>query len=464
MNPTQFILEIQQKNKKMINSELKNICVKPNTSMKEVLKKIESNGKNGVFVVDKNFILKGIITDSDIRKKVLETKFNKLNFAKDIMKKKILSIQEKDSSKSAQVLINSSKILIPILKNKKLVSFCHIHDLESLIKKNEKKKILIIGGLGYIGSLLTKKLLSKGYNVNILDKKLYGNPFNKIKNKKLNITIGDCFSKKSLSLALEGCSSVVHLGEIVGDPAVALNTKNSIKNNYEATNFVLNECFKQKIERFIFTSSCSVYGYSDKICSEKSKLNPVSLYAKCKIACEEQILSHTSNKFSRTIIRLATVHGDSLRKRFDLVVNRFLAFGLQKKNITIFGEKNWRPLVSVDDVVKSIIIILNSPKNKINNQIFNVGSSKENFTIGDIANKIKKNTNCNLKFIPQVDDPRSYIVSFKKIEKVLKFKPSLTLNQSIKKMYRIYKNKKIKLRNINFFNDKKIKFLLNNKN
>ncbi len=447
----------------MINSELKNLCVNTLTPLSEVLFKIQKYGKNGVFVVDKNLNLKGIITDSDIRKKILEKKFHKLKYAKDIMKKKNFSIQQNNAHKSAQILINTSKILIPILRNKKIVDFCHIQELENLIINNSKKKILIIGGLGYIGSLLTKKLLEIGYHVNILDKNLYGNPL-KSRSKNLKIFIGDCFSKKNLSKALKGCSSVVHLGEIVGDPAVALNEKNSIKNNYEATNFVLNECLKHRIERFIFTSSCSVYGYSHKVCNEKSKLNPVSLYAKCKIACEEQILSYNSDYFTRTILRLATVHGDSLRKRFDLVVNRFLAFGLKKKEITIFGEKNWRPLISVNDVVKSIIKVLSSPKKKVKNQIFNVGSSNENFTIGHIAKVINKNSGCKLKFIPQIDDPRSYIVSFKKIEKMLKFKPSLRLDKSIKNMIKIYKNKKLQLNNRNYFNDKKIKYLLNKRN
>tara|TARA_B110000211_G_scaffold228514_1_gene284842 strand:- start:886 stop:2232 length:1347 start_codon:yes stop_codon:yes gene_type:complete len=448
----------------MIDIELKNICVNPNSSMKEVLNKIQKNGKNGVFVINKNFLLKGIITDADIRKKILEDKFNNINFAKDIMQKKISSIQHKNISKCDHILINSTKILMPILKNRKLVDYCHIDDLKCLVKKKEKKKILIIGGLGYIGSILVKNLISKGYYVNILDKNLYGNPFNKSKIKNLNIIIGDCFSKKKLSLALAGCTSVVHLGEIVGDPAVALNMKNSIKNNFEATDFVLNECLKNKVERFIFTSSCSVYGYSNKVCTEKSKLNPVSLYAKCKIACEEQILSHSSKKITSTIIRLATVHGDSLRKRFDLVVNKFFIFGLLKKKITLFGEKNWRPLVSVDDVVKSIIIILNSPKTKISRQILNVGFSQENFTIGDIAKKIKKIINFDFKIVPQLEDTRSYKVSFKKIEKYFKFKPTLTLNQSLKKMKDVYYNKKINLNNINFYNEKKIKFLLNKKN
>ena len=107
---------------------------------------------------------------------------------------------------------------------------------------------------------------------------------------------------------------------------------------------------------------------------------------------------------------------------------------------------------------------MSSPKKKVKNQIFNVGSSNENFTIGHIAKVINKNSGCKLKFIPQIDDPRSYIVSFKKIEKMLKFKPSLRLDKSIKNMIKIYKNKKLQLNNRNYFNDKKIKYLLNKRN
>ena len=146
----------------------------------------------------------------------------------------------------------------------------------------------------------------------------------------------------------------------------------------------MNECLKNGIERFIFTSSCSVYGFSKKICNENSSLNPVSLYAKCKVACEETILSHTSNIFTPTILRLATAYGPSLRNRFDLVVNKFVAYALKLKKIKIFGEKNWRPLVHVDDIADGIILVLKSPEGKVRNQIFNLGANTENYKIGYI--------------------------------------------------------------------------------
>ena len=118
-----------------------------------------------------------------------------------------------------------------------------------------------------------------------------------MKNKKLKIFYGDCNDKIILRKALKGCTDVIHLGEIVGDPAVKLNKNFLIKNNYESTVLLVSECQKFKINKFIFASSCSVYGQSKLKCKETSKLNPISLYAKCKIECEKTILS-----FDKTIL------------------------------------------------------------------------------------------------------------------------------------------------------------------
>ena len=439
-----------------MDKELKKICVYKYTSIKEVLKQIQKSGKNGAFVIEKDFKLIGIITDSDIRKSILTGKFKKIKCAKDIMTRNFYYVKHNEIHKSHEKLIRSSKILLPILKKKKLISYVHISNLIS--KKN--KRVLIIGGFGFIGSVLSKKLLDYGYQVNILDKNLYGNPFKKHNyGKRLNIILGDCNSKSDLNRSLSGCTDVIHLGELVGDPAVALNTEFSVKNNYEATNLLINECLKRGIERFIFTSSCSVYGFSKKICNENSSLNPVSLYAKCKVACEETILSHTSNIFTPTILRLATAYGPSLRNRFDLVVNKFVAYALKLKEIKIFGEKNWRPLVHVDDITDGIILVLKSPEDKVRNQIFNLGGNTENYKIGYIAEIIKQFYNFKKIIIPQTEDPRSYRVSFDKIKKKLNFKIKKRLKPAIKSMINNFKKKEINLKNPNYFNDQKLKIL-----
>ena len=453
----------------ILGKSLKNMLVYPSTKIDKIIKLIQISGYNGVFVVTRtNFIL-GLITDADIRKLFLNRKYSKILKASDIMNKKFLSINEQPTEEDYfKILINSEKVIIPILKKKKIVNFIHVNDLKfkkRIIKKNkqEKKKILIIGGLGFIGSVLTEILLKNNYKVNILDINFYGKFLKKnvIKNPNLKIIIGDCFNKKNISRAIKGCSDVVHLGEIVGDPAVSLNTKFSLRNNFENTNFVVSECIKNNINKFVFASSCSVYGSSELKCDEKSKLNPVSLYAKCKIECEKVILSYKSSNFCPTILRLSTVYGDSPRKRFDLVVNRFTIMALLKKHISLFGGSSWRPLISVQDVSNAFFKVLKANNKKVKNEIFNVGGHNENYKIIDIVHLIKKNINLSFSHTKQIGDRRNYKVSFKKIKNVLSFRTKDNLEKVIKDMIKKYRKLNFNPNNVNFYNDSKIRKILN---
>ena len=133
-------------------------------------------------------------------------------------------------------------------------------------------------------------------------------------------------------------------------------------------------------------------------CHENSKLNPVSLYAKCKRECEKSILAFKSKKFCPVILRLSTVYGDSPRKRFDLVVNRFVVMAIKKIKINLFGASSWRPFISVNDVSRVLIKVLKADNNLVRNQIFNVGGNKENYRIMDIINMIKRKFQLNLNF------------------------------------------------------------------
>ena len=150
------------------------------------------------------------------------------------------------------------------------------------------------------------------------------------KNKNLKIFYGDCSNKQKLKQSIKNCTDVIHLGEIVGDPAVNINENFSIKNNYENTVFVVSECIKNKINKFIFASSCSVYGDSKVKCSETSKLNPVSLYAKCKIECEKSILSFKTDEFLSCNPKTSTVYGDSQEKDLTLLLTDSFLWQLRK--------------------------------------------------------------------------------------------------------------------------------------
>lgn len=440
-----------------------NVVVQENSTISSIIKKINQNGKNGVFVSNKKKKIVGIITDADIRKKLLQDKILVNQRASSIMEKNFYSIPFSKRNKKKKLLLESNKILIPILKNNFLKDFAHLSDIMS--KNNSaKKKILVIGGLGYIGSVLIDHLLKKNYSVNILDINFYGCNLSKktLKNSALKIFYGDCNSLKKLRKAIKGCTDVIHLGEIVGDPAVSLDRNFSIKNNYDSTVAVVSECLKNKIDKFIFASSCSVYGSSTKECCEKSKLNPVSLYARCKIECEKTILSFKKNSFCPVILRLSTVYGDSPRKRFDLVVNRFILMAIKKIRINLFGGSSWRPFISVNDVSRAILKILTSKNDVVSRQIFNLGGDKENYRIKDIIHEIKKKIKVNFKVTKQVDDKRNYKVSFKKIQKKINFQPKDNLKKSIAELLNKYKKSKINISNINYYNDKKISKILIN--
>jgi len=458
-------MEILQKKKSM---NKKKIFVGKNISLIKAISLINKNSINGVFVINKKKQVIGILMDSDIRKYLLH-KTNITNIkVKDIMKVNFYFLNNKNKIDKKKELIRSNKILIPILnQNKTLKDYIHIKDFFLDNKsKIDKKKVLVIGGFGYIGSILVETLINNDFEVNVLDKNLYGNYINKkvLKNKRLKIFIGDCFDRLKLRSSLIGVQDVIHLGEIVGDPAVNVNRKFSIKNNFVNTNLLLNECVKFNIRKFIFASSCSVYGDSMKLCRETSKTNPVSLYAECKLACEEQILSFSKIKrFEPIILRISTVHGLSNRLRFDLAANRFTLFALKNKLIKLFGEESWRPFIHVKDVSNIFFQFLISNKKNLHNQIYNLGFDDENYKIIDIIKILQR----KLKFDVVKDkvfvDRRNYFVSFKKLHNKILIKKKYTLKKSIYEMMRFFKNKKIKITNDIYHNDKAIIKLLTKK-
>jgi nucleoside-diphosphate-sugar epimerase len=446
-----------------MSEKLKNVTVYENDKIRDVLVKINKNGFNGVFVINKNNKLVGVITDSDVRKNLLKNKLNVNSKAITITQKKFIKIPASKVEDSKKILLQSNKMLLPIIEKNKLIDFIHTSDLFQ--KKKIIKKILVIGGLGYIGSILIKDLLKLNYHVNILDINYYGCHLDKktMLSPKLKIFYGDCDNKKILDKAMNECSDVIHLGEIVGDPAVNIDQNFSIKNNFENTVFVMSECIKKKINKFIFASSCSVYGNVAYECNEKSKLNPVSLYAKCKRECEKSILAFKSKECCPVILRLSTVYGDSPRKRFDLVANRFVIMAIKKIKISLFGASSWRPFISVNDVSRVLIKVLNAENKIVRNQIFNVGGNKENYRIMDIINTIKKYIPINYEFSKKIEDKRNYKVSFKKIKKVLKFVPKDNLKKIILYLIKKYKKTDINEKNINYYNDKKIYKILGKK-
>jgi nucleoside-diphosphate-sugar epimerase len=296
-------------------------------------------------------------------------------------------------------------------------------------------KVLVIGGAGYIGSVLMNRLLRLGHEVVCLDMLLYGKePIAPLMdNPNFSFLRGDCRSEDMLRKAAENVDAVVHLGEIVGDPACKIDEDFTIETNFLATSKVIELCAREGIPRFVFTSSCSVYGQSDEVTDETSELNPVSLYARCKIECERAILETGAPNTRSTILRLGTVHGMSPRQRFDLVVNLLSIKAMVDGTIDIFGGNQWRPFISVDDVCRGIITVLHSNQDLVAGQIFNLGDSRENYTISDVGEIIKRlapETEVNTR--ADLDDPRNYRVSFDKIRNSLGFTSEQTVEDTVR--------------------------------
>ncbi len=302
------------------------------------------------------------------------------------------------------------------------------------LQNREVKKILVIGGAGYIGSALLFKLLDKGYQVRLLDMLLYGNEpiADVINHPRLEVIQADFRDVSKVVEATRGMDAVIHLGAIVGDPACALDEELTIEVNLMATRMIAEVAKGSGVERFIFASTCSVYGASDELLDERSALNPVSLYARSKIASERVLMSMASDSFVPVCLRFGTIYGLSGRTRFDLVVNLLTAKALVEKKITVSGGDQWRPFVHVDDAALAVFTVLEAPLDSVRNQVFNVGSEEQNYTIRQVGEIIHNLVpSAQLLEVAFDGDRRNYRVNFNKIRRTLGYAPQWTLERGI---------------------------------
>lgn len=298
----------------------------------------------------------------------------------------------------------------------------------------DHKTVLVIGGAGYIGSALIPKLLSDGYKVRVLDMLVYGedaiSPY--LSHPRLELMKADFRHVDAVVNAVKGMSTVIHLGAIVGDPACALDENMTIEINLMATRMIAEVCKGFGVKRFIFASTCSVYGASDKYLDESSSLNPVSLYAKSKIACEQVLQQMSDDQFIPVILRFSTIFGLSGRMRFDLVVNLLSAKSMLDRQITVINGDQWRPFLHVDDAALSVFSVLKAPLSKVRNQVFNVGDDRLNYTIKQVGEIIKsKVPQAELLDLESDQDRRNYRVSFDKIKGATGFQTQWNLEQGI---------------------------------
>ena len=230
---------------------------------------------------------------------------------------------------------------------------------------------------------------------------------------------------------MTGAASVVHLAAVVGDPACEQDKQNALEINYAATRMMVEIAKGHGIGRFVFASSCSVYGASEFIVDEQSATEPISLYGKTKIDSEKVLLDARTDAFHPIILRFATVFGLAPRPRFDLVVNLLTAKARQEGVITIYNGEQWRPFIHVNDIARAIVETLYAPIQNVSGEIFNVGDDRLNLTLGQVAHRIREHFPETRIQEVENSDRRNYRVSFSKIRNQVGFTCNLTLDDGI---------------------------------
>ena len=312
------------------------------------------------------------------------------------------------------------------------------------------KKILVTGGAGYIGSVLVRILLNKGYYVRVLDNLSFGDEsLTEVLNKEnFDFIKGDIRDEDALIKAMKGIDYVSHLASIVGDPACAKNPELARDINLNGAFKTYDIANKLGVKKFVFASTCSNYGKmkdSNLYVDENSELNPISLYAENKVEFEQFLLSQSKNNVAKpTCLRFSTVYGLSPRVRFDLTVNEFtkeLALG---RELVIFGEQFWRPYCHVYDLSMSVVKVFESQDNKTEFNVYNVGDTSENYQKKMIVEEIiKQLPNSKIKYVEKDEDPRDYRVSFEKIEKELGFSITYKVSDGISEILKAINDKSI---------------------
>jgi nucleoside-diphosphate-sugar epimerase len=308
------------------------------------------------------------------------------------------------------------------------------------------RHVLITGGAGYIGSILTSELLRANYRVTVLDSLLFGGesivPF--LNHPNFHFIKSDVTEPRVIRDAVKNDwqvpDAVVHLAGIVGFPACqAVGKQVAWKYNVEATKLVFEQAADLGVERFVFASTYSNYGLSEdgKPVTEESPLNPQSLYAETKIASEEYLLSQENAACAPLLFRFATLYGISPRTRFDLIVNQFVLEAFIKRELIIYQRGYSRSFVHIRDVVRGVIMGLEAEKEKVRGQVFNLGTDNGNYTKSDIVNFILKRmpeTVVEYKDLTFGGDMRDITVSFEKIKRVLGFDTTLTVDDGVREV------------------------------
>ncbi|MEM1217357.1 MAG: NAD(P)-dependent oxidoreductase [Bacteroidota bacterium] len=307
--------------------------------------------------------------------------------------------------------------------------------------------ILVTGAAGYIGSVLVRQLLDKGYNVRALDSLKWGGDalYDVVQHPSFDFMKGDVRDNDTVEKAVAGVDGIVHLAAIVGDPACKKFSDEANETNWNGSVNLFEKAEAAGVKRFIFASTCSNYGKMtdpNAFVKEDSELRPVSLYAELKVKFENYILKErTDVNMTATSLRFSTVYGFSPRIRFDLTVNEFTRNVALGEVQEIWGEQFWRPYCHVEDLAGAAVLVLESDGDKVRQEVFNVGDTSENYQKGMIMKEIIKLVpGAAATYVEKNEDPRDYRVNFDKIRDVLGFQITKTVPDGINEIYKLVKS------------------------
>ena len=300
------------------------------------------------------------------------------------------------------------------------------------------RTVLVVGGAGYIGSVLVPELLRAGARVRVLDQLIYDNGFAlapQLDDPDLTFERGDLRDPDDLARAAQGATDVVLLAALVGDPICRTYPDLARQVNEVGATRLVDQLDGLGVSRFVFLSTCSNYGLreSSTLATEDTVLNPQSLYACTKVAVEEHLLGRAAELTSAaTVLRVATAYGLSPRMRFDLTVSHFAWALATGRPLQVYDAETWRPYCHVRDIAKAVMTVLRVPAADVRGEVFNVGDTAQQFTKRMIVDEVRKHLEAvSVSYADGDTDPRNYRVAFDKIAVRLGFRCDHTVQDYI---------------------------------
>lgn len=448
--------------------------VPESATLQEAMRCIDQSPDGTFALVSAGQRLVGLVTNGDIRRAIVHGR-TLSHPVSDIMNASPIVLRRSDMQEPAKIaeavgrvrdigatvlpIVGDDGTLQELLVGPQLGAFLSrvLHRPDQL--RDRRTRVLLVGGAGYIGTVLSKMLLDHGFAVRVADSLLYGaEPIAALlKEPQYEFFRADFRHIENMIDLVSDVDAVVYLAEIVGDPACDLNPSLALETNFISVLAFATLCSHLQVNRFVYLSSCSVYGANagEAWLDETSALNPLSIYAQMKIKTEAGLfkLADDSSNFSPTILRLATVFGLSPRPRFDLVVNRMSALAVRQGRITVLGGDQWRPSVHVSDVARAILATLRAPIEQTSGQTFNVGDNRLNMTVRAIGEAVAREIpGTQIGWERGSVDARDYRVSFDRIRGALGFEATVSLSDGIREISEFLRRTAIDVRDPRFNN------------